>query len=98
MVNSYHLSQRSLTCGLCCSAAQGWHHDGDSHYGPEVEILQVMYYPQSTPLEKGPTEVLPGSHFLPDSESANALDASPTHAPVPPWHRLQDLFSSHITR
>lgn len=78
MVNSYHLSQRSLTCGLCCSAAQGWHHDGDSHYGPEVEILQVMYYPQSTPLEKGPTEVLPGSHFLPDSESANALARSGT--------------------
>ena len=25
----------------CPAPAQGWHHDGDSHYGPEVEILQV---------------------------------------------------------
>ena len=26
------------------SPAQGWHHDGDSHYGPEVEVLQVRYF------------------------------------------------------
>ena len=33
--------------------------DGDSHFGPQVEILQVMYYPQATPNESGPTCVQP---------------------------------------
>ena len=44
--------------------AQGWHRDGSSHYGPELDSLQVFYYPQDTPKELGPTEILPGSHFL----------------------------------
>ena len=41
-----------------------WHRDGCSRHGYEVNHLQVFYYPQDTPLEIGPTEVLPGSHFL----------------------------------
>ncbi len=44
--------------------AQGWHRDGGSVYGPEVNYLQVFYYPQETPEASGPTELLPGSHFL----------------------------------
>lgn len=44
--------------------AQGWHRDGGSLYGPQVNYLQVFYYPQDTPLESGPTELIPGSHFL----------------------------------
>lgn len=44
--------------------AQGWHCDGGSRMGYEVNHLQVFYYPQETPAELGPTEVLPGSHFL----------------------------------
>lgn len=52
--------------------AQPWHHDGDSHFGPQVECLQVMYYPQATPAELGPTEVVPGGHFMPIAEPANA--------------------------
>ena len=43
---------------------QAWHRDGSSHYGPELDSLQVFYYPQDTPVDLGPTEVLPGSHFL----------------------------------
>ena len=43
---------------------QGWHRDGCSRHGYEMNLLQVFYYPQDTPLELGPTEVLPGSHFL----------------------------------
>ena len=38
--------------------------DGDSHFGPQVEILQVMYYPQATPDESGPTCVQPLSSRL----------------------------------
>ena len=48
----------------CPAPAQQWHRDGGSHYGSELNHLQVFYYPQDTPVELGPTEVLPGSHFL----------------------------------
>ena len=44
--------------------SQQWHRDGCSRHGYVVNHLQVFYYPQDTPLELGPTEVLPGSHFL----------------------------------
>ncbi len=47
----------------CPASAQGWHHDGGSQYSPELNYLQVFYYPQDTPAELGPTEVLPGSHY-----------------------------------
>ncbi len=48
----------------CPGPAQHWHRDGGSIYGPKIDCLQVFYYPQDTPLELGPTEVMPGSHFL----------------------------------
>jgi hypothetical protein len=41
-----------------------WHRDGGSLYSPELDYLQVFYYPQDCPIEFGPTEVLPGSHFM----------------------------------
>lgn len=44
--------------------AQGWHRDGGSRYGPALHYLQVFYYPEACTAEMGPTEVLPGSHFL----------------------------------
>ncbi len=43
---------------------QEWHRDGGSKYGPALNYLQVFYYPQDCPKEMGPTELLPGSHFL----------------------------------
>ena len=46
----------------CPSPAQGWHHDADHIFGPELNFLEVFYYPQDTPEEMGPTEVVPGSH------------------------------------
>ena len=49
----------------CPGPAGGWHHDADCVFGPEVNYLEVFYYPQDTPLEMGPTEVLPGSHIGP---------------------------------
>ncbi len=44
-------------------AAQGWHTDGGSIYTPRLDYLQVFYYPQDTPKELGPLEVVPASHF-----------------------------------
>ena len=48
----------------CPQPAQEWHTDGGTKYGPELNYLQVFYYPQDCPREMGPTELLPGSHFL----------------------------------
>ena len=48
----------------CPQPAQEWHRDGGSRWGPQVNYLQVFYYPQETPAEMGPTELLPGSHHL----------------------------------
>ena len=48
----------------CPQPAQEWHTDGGSKYGPELNYLQVFYYPQACPRDMGPTELLPGSHFL----------------------------------
>ena len=45
-------------------ATSGWHVDGNSQWGSELNYLQVFYYPQDTPLEAGPTEVVPGTHLI----------------------------------
>jgi hypothetical protein len=60
--------------------AQAWHHDSDAHFGPQVECLQVMYYPQDTPESKGPTEVLMGSHHLPVSDRVTTDWTTSEHA------------------
>ena len=45
-------------------AQQNWHVDGNFDFGHELNYLQVFYYPQDTPLEMGPTQILPGSHLV----------------------------------
>ena len=49
----------------CPMPAQGWHHDGDHVFGPELNFVEVFYFPQDTPVELGPTELVPGSHIMP---------------------------------
>lgn len=49
---------------VCPVPAQGWHRDGGSIYTRRLDYLQVFYYPADTPEEMGPTEILPGSHFI----------------------------------
>ena len=49
----------------CPQPAQAWHHDNDRIFGPELEFLEVFYFPQDTPASLGPTEVMPGTHFGP---------------------------------
>ena len=48
----------------CPQPAQEWHYDGGDIFGPQLNYIQVFYYPQDCPRELGPTELLPGSHFL----------------------------------
>ena len=52
----------------CPAPAQGWHRDGGSIYTPRLDYLQVFYYPQDTPKESGPTDVLPGSLYAKQGE------------------------------
>ena len=54
------LSRHSVQCP---ASAQGWHQDADCVFGPAVNYLEAFYYPQDTPVDLGPTEVVPGSHI-----------------------------------
>lgn len=47
----------------CPEGSQNWHHDADHIFGPEVNFVEVFYFPQDTPDEMGPTEIMPGSHI-----------------------------------
>ena len=49
---------------VCPSPSQHWHRDGNSIHGPALNYLQVFYHPEDCSLDLGPTELLPGSHFL----------------------------------
>ena len=49
----------------CPMEAQRWHQDADHIYGPEVRFLEVFYFPQDTPVERGPTRVITGTHLQP---------------------------------
>ena len=58
MILSNHRVQcpRTLTCG--------WHRDGGAVDTPRLDFLYGFYYPQDTPAELGPTELVPSSHFI----------------------------------
>lgn len=64
----------------CPQPAQGWHHDADHVFGPELNFVEVFYFPQDTPAELGPTELVPASHFGPhrrDADEGGVLCAGP---------------------
>ena len=42
----------------------GWHRDGGAIDTHRLDSLQVFYYPQDTPKEMGPTELVPSSHLV----------------------------------
>ena len=58
VITSHHLAE-------CPLPAQGWHHDADHLFGPELNYLEVFYFPQDTPAGLGPTEVATGTHIGP---------------------------------
>ena len=64
----------------CPAEAQRWHHDADCVFGPELRFVEVFYFPQDTPPELGPTELVPGSHLArthADDGTAGVLSAGP---------------------
>ncbi len=47
-----------------CPEPVGWHVDGGNMHTFALNYLQVFCIPQDTTVEMGPTELVPGSHFL----------------------------------
>ncbi len=64
----------------CPGTAQAWHRDADHIFGPEINFIEVFYFPQDTPLEMGPTELVPGSHIGPARPDAGEKGV-PTEGP-----------------
>tara|TARA_B100000949_G_scaffold206193_1_gene196759 strand:- start:17 stop:952 length:936 start_codon:yes stop_codon:yes gene_type:complete len=64
----------------CPEEAQSWHQDADCIYGPELNFVEVFYFPQDTPAELGPTEIMPTTHIGPthhDAEEKGVLLEGP---------------------
>ena len=93
----------------CPLPAQDWHNDSGSKYGPELNHLQVFYYPSGCTMEMGPTEILPGSHFIfsPSSRMGHYGRIRGSHYAVCPpgsilitvysvWHRRSESTGAGI--
>ena len=58
------------------SKGQGLHQDGGKRWSHHTRRLLVFYYPQDTPVELGPTGVVPMSHYFSTREGS---EVSPEH-------------------
>lgn len=52
------------------SKGQGMHQDGGKRWSHHTRRLLVFYYPQDTPVERGPTGVVPISHYFSTNEGS----------------------------
>lgn len=59
------------------SKGQGMHQDGGKRWSHHTRRLLVFYYPQDTPLELGPTGVVPMSHYYSTREGAAVSQEQP---------------------
>ncbi len=59
------------------SKGQGLHQDGGKRWSHHTRRLLVFYYPQDTPLELGPTGVVPMSHYYSTREGAEISSEQP---------------------
>ena len=59
------------------SKGQGMHQDGGKRWSHRTRRLLVFYYPQDTPLELGPTGVVPMSHYYSTREGAEISPEQP---------------------
>ena len=77
------------------SKGQNLHQDGGKRWTHRTRRLLVFYYPQDTPVELGPTGIVPGSHYFCTPEGAKSRDELPlsgdagtvTVANYDLWHR-----------
>ena len=59
------------------SKGQGMHQDGGKRWSHHTRRLLVFYYPQDTPIELGPTGVVPMSHYYSTREGAEISPEQP---------------------
>ena len=59
------------------SKGQGLHQDGGKRWSHHTRRLLVFYYPQDTPVELGPTGVVPMSHYFSTREGSEVSPEQP---------------------
>ena len=59
------------------SGGQGLHQDGGKRWSHHTRRLLVFYYPQDTPIELGPTGVVPMSHYFSTGEGSGVSPEQP---------------------
>ena len=59
------------------SGGQGMHQDGGKRWSHHTRRLLVFYYPQDTPIELGPTGVVPMSHYYSTREGSEVSPEQP---------------------
>lgn len=59
------------------SEGQRMHQDGGRRWSHHTRRLLVFYYPQDTPIELGPTGIIPGSHYYNTPDGATVSDELP---------------------
>ncbi len=59
------------------SKGQGLHQDGGKRWSHHTRRLLVFYYPQDTPLELGPTGIVPMSHYYSTREGSEVSPEQP---------------------
>jgi len=85
------------------SNGQGMHQDGGKRWSHHTRRLLVFYYPQDTPVERGPTGVVPISHYFSTQEGSQISPETPisgkagtvAFANYDLWHRAMPNQTEH---
>ena len=83
------------------SKGQDMHQDGGKRWSHRTRYLLAFYYPQDTPIERGPSGIVPGSHYFNTSEGAQIDQELPLVTPAGSitithydlWHRAMPNHS-----
>ena len=83
------------------SDGQSMHQDGGKRWSHRTRYLLAFYYPQDTPLERGPSGIVPGSHYFNTPAGARISEEVPLTTPAGTvtivdydlWHRAMPNIS-----
>ena len=93
--NYYLQPHRHSHCRPAGSEGQNMHRDGGHRWSHRTRYLLVFYYPQDTPVDRGPSGIVPGSHYFCTEEGARITEELPHVCPAGSvtvvnydlWHR-----------
>ena len=85
------------------SPGQTMHRDGGARWSHRTRYLLAFYYPQETPVERGPSGIVPGSHYFATAEGARNDHEMPVVTPggtvtivhYDLWHRGMANTTDH---